>query len=274
MDIIKIENLNSEELNEFARTNEHQLMHYNEPALGYFLAESPKVIERAIAGGYEPLKTLVDLDNMTSEVETLLSQFSCIPVFGATKDVLSQLTGYHLTRGIQCVMKRKTLPSVESVCQGATRIAVLEEVVNPINVGAIFRSAAALDIDGVILTEGCSDPLYRRSARVSMGTVFQIPWTYIKNWDETGLEELKRSGFKTVAMALRDDTVPIDDDTLNSERKIAIILGNEGYGLKDKTLSNCDYTVKIPMREIVDSLNVAAASAVAFWQLTESKRKS
>ena len=273
MEIIRIDSLNEEQLLPYSSANERQLRHYNEPNVGYFVAESPKVIERAIKAGYMPVSALVDIDHITPETREVLSLLGNTAVYGGPDSLLTELTGYHLTRGMQCLMKRKPLPSIEALCEKATRITVLEEVVNPTNIGAIFRNAAAMNMDAVILTEGCSDPLYRRSARVSMGTVFQIDWTYIENWKTSGLKQLKDYGFTTVAMALRNDTVSIDDEKLNSAEKIAIILGSEGDGLAEETISGCDYTVKIPMKEVVDSLNVASASAIAFWQLTSDKRK-
>jgi tRNA G18 (ribose-2'-O)-methylase SpoU len=192
-------------------------------------------------------------------------------VFTADEDLLCNLTGYHLTRGVLCAMRRPKLPTVEEICQSARRVVVLENVQNPTNVGAIFRSAAALGMDAVLLTPGCSNPLYRRSARVSMGTVFQIPWTFIGNditdWPHPGMDRLKEMGFKTVSMALRNDSYSIDDPRLRQEEKLAILMGSEGDGLTDDTLAFCDFTVKIPMYHGVDSLNVAAASAVAFWEL-------
>ena len=209
--------------------------------------------------------------HVEGQAKEVIEHCGDIPVFTSTLDVLTELTGFQLTRGVLCAMRRRPLPTVEEVCEGAKRIAVLEDIMNPTNVGAIFRSAAALGMDAVLLTPACSDPLYRRSVRVSMGTVFQIPWTYIgeevSDWPEKGLKRLNEMGFKTAAMALSDDSVSIDDEKLMSEDKLAIILGTEGDGLADETIADCDYTVKIPMYHDVDSLNVAAASAVAFWQL-------
>ena len=200
----------------------------------------------------------------------MLQKFPGIPVYTADYEVLVKLTGFALTRGMLCAMTRRDLPSVEDICKNARRIAILENVVNPTNIGAIFRSAAALHMDAVLLTPGCCDPLYRRATRVSMGTVFQIPWTYFHkkvSWPEAGMEQLRSLGFKTVAMALRNDSISIDAPALQAEETLAIILGAEGDGLVDATITGCDYTVKIPMSHEVDSLNVAAASAVAFWEL-------
>ena len=269
--IIPITDLSAPELDIYARISEVQLMRLYEPHPGLFIAESPKVIERALDAGYIPVSILVENKHIESEAASILAKCGDIPVYTAEYDVLVNLTGYALTRGLLCAMKRPTLPTVEEICAKARRIAILENVVNPTNVGAIFRSAAALNMDAVLLTKGCSDPLYRRALRVSMGTVFQVPWTFIEDknnaWPEDGMRRLKELGFKTAAMALDDNSVSIDDDALMSEEKLAIILGTEGDGLATSTIANCDYTVKIPMSHGVDSLNVAAASAVAFWQL-------
>ncbi len=266
-----INDFTAPELDIYARLNENQLVHYFEPALGLFIAESPNVIERALNAGYEPLSFLMERKNIEKEMKHLLDRCPNTPVYTAELDVLTKLTGFHLTRGALCAMKRREYPSVEEVCKHAKRIAILENVVNPTNVGAIFRSAAALHMDAVLLTPGCSDPLYRRASRVSMGTVFQVPWTYIGNtstdWPDPMLTKIKELGFKTAAMALSDNSVSIDDPKLMGEDKLAIILGTEGDGLAVETIADCDYTVKIPMSHGVDSLNVAAASAVAFWQL-------
>ena len=270
---IEITDFNAPELDIYARFNEAQLLHYFEPAPGVFIAESPKVIERALNAGYAPIsflaeKRLVAAD--AGETRQLLEKYPDVPVFTAEYNVLTKLTGFALTRGMLCAMKRNVLPSVEDICKHANRIAILEDVVNPTNVGAIIRSAAALGMDAVLLTHGCADPLYRRASRVSMGTVFQIPWTYFDKktvWPQDGMKILQKLGFKTAAMALRDDSVGIDDKALRSEEKLAVILGTEGDGLASQTIADCDYTVKIPMSHGVDSLNVAAASAVAFWEL-------
>lgn len=267
---IEITDFNAPELDAYARVSELQLLRYYEPKPGLFIGESPKVIERALNAGYEPVSFLVEHRDLKGEASELLSRFPELPVYTAEYEVLTKLTGYALTRGILCLMKRKSLPSVKEVCKNARRIAILENVVNPTNVGAIFRSAAALHMDAVLLTPGCSDPLYRRAARVSMGTVFQIPWTFFDkkiSWPEKGMEILRDLGFKTAAMALCDDSVGIDAPELLKEEKLAVILGTEGDGLAAQTIADCDYTVKIPMSHGVDSLNVAAASAVAFWEL-------
>lgn len=269
--IIAITDFHAPELDLYARVSEVQLLRYKEPKEGYFIAESPKVIERALNAGYEPLSLLLEPRHVEGEAKEIIERCPDIPVFVAKLDVLTKLTGFQLTRGALCAMKRKTLPTVTDICSNAQRIAILENVVNPTNVGAIFRSAAALSMDAVLLTPGCSNPFYRRASRVSMGTVFQVPWTYIgtneTEWPEKGLKTLKELGFKTAAMALSDNSVSIDDPTLMAEEKLAIILGTEGDGLATSTIAECDYTVKIPMTHGVDSLNVAAASAVAFWQL-------
>lgn len=269
--MIEIQDYDSLELDIYARLNENQLAHYYEPKPGLFISESPKVIERALNAGYEPVSFLVEKKQIVGETKALLERCKVIPVYTADSEVLTKLTGFHLTRGALCAMRRREYPSVEQICKNARRIAILENVVNPTNVGAIFRSAAALHMDAVLLTPGCSDPLYRRASRVSMGTVFQVPWTYIgtsiSEWPHPAIQELKRLGFKTAAMALSDDSVSIDNPDLMAEDKLAIILGTEGDGLAETTIADCDYTVKIPMSNGVDSLNVAAASAVAFWQL-------
>ena len=268
--IIEIDDFTAPELDVYARLSEVQLLRYYEPEPGIFVAESPKVIQRAINAGYRPISFLIQHKDLEKEGKEILESFPEVPVYTAEYEVLVKLTGFALTRGMLCALRRQELPSVEELCKDARRIAILENVVNPTNIGAIFRSAAALHMDAVLLTQGCCDPLYRRSARVSMGTVFQIPWTYFDKhtvWPETGMEKLKELGFKTVAMALRDDSVSIDDPELLAEEKLAIILGTEGDGLANETIADCDYTVKIPMSHDVDSLNVAAASAVAFWEL-------
>lgn len=270
MNIIDITDLKAPELDVYARLSEVQLLRFYEPKPGLFIAESPKVIERALDAGYEAISFLVERKHIAGEAKDLITRCNDIPVYTADFDVLTELTGFQLTRGMLCAMRRMQLPSVEEVCAGAHRIAVLEDVVNPTNIGAIFRSAAALNIDAVLLTPACSNPLYRRAIRVSMGTVFQIPWTFLgtdATNSESGMKHLQRLGFKTAAMALSDDSVSIDDPELMAEDKLAIVLGTEGDGLAANTISNCDYTVCIPMSHGVDSLNVAAASAVAFWQL-------
>ena len=269
--IIEITDFTDPRLDIYARLTEAQLMNRFDPSNAMFIAESPKVIHRALDGGYRPISLLMESKDIEGSAADVIARCGDIPLFTAPREVLEQLTGYKLTRGVLCAMARKTLPSVEDVLQGAKRIVILENVMNPTNVGAIFRSAAALGMDAVLLTPGCSDPLYRRSARVSMGTVFQIPWTFIgtevSHWPEPGMGILHNLGFKTAALALSDDSVSIDDPVLAAEERLALLLGSEGDGLTQQTIAHCDYTVKIPMYHDVDSLNVAAASAVAFWQL-------
>lgn len=323
MRIIEIRDLAAQELDIYARMSENQLARIYEPDIGLFIVESPNVIQRALNAGYEPVSILIEkkqLDRwmqkesaMKSAMESMSDQIdllagnngdpadvvlehimaTCrdIPVYTAEYDELTKLTGFALTRGLLCAMRRRVLPLAEEVCRDARRIAVLENVMNPTNVGAIFRSAAALGMDAVLLTGGCSDPLYRRSARVSMGTVFQIPWTYIEDLTgdnvevvpqsksgeypdnkldidrQGGIERLHAMGFKTASMALRNDTIDINDPRLKEVEKLAVILGTEGEGLKTSTIDASDFTIKIPMFHGVDSLNVAAASAVAFWEL-------
>ena len=305
INIIEIKNLDAPELQIYYNLNEAQLFHYFEPKPGIFIAESPKVIERALDAGCVPMSFLMEKKHVETQAKEILARCEklqsqdikqtdkmeaengnssmaaehdipvctaeCeIPVYTAEIEVLAKITGYQLTRGMLCAMYRPTLPSVEQLCKNARRVAILENVVNPTNIGAIFRSAAALGMDAVLLTPACADPLYRRASRVSMGTVFQIPWTYFdKNacWPDGAMDVLHKLGYKTAAMALRDDSVSIDDEKMMAEEKLAIVLGTEGDGLADHTIADCDYTVKIPMTHGVDSLNVAAASAVAFWQL-------
>lgn len=269
--IIEITDFHAPELDVYARLTENQLLNRHEPEKGLFIAESPKVIERALDAGCIPVSLLLERKHITGQAQHIVARCQDIPVYTADFDVLTQLTGFNLTRGALCAMRRPPLPTVEEVCSGARRIAILENVVNPTNVGAIFRSAAALNMDAVLLTPACSNPLYRRAIRVSMGTVFQIPWTFLgtndTEWSKPAIDILKRMGFRTAAMALSDHAVNIDDPQLMSEEKLAIILGTEGEGLAASTIADCDYTVCIPMSHGVDSLNVAAASAVAFWQL-------
>ena len=280
MNHISITTLEAPELDIYARLSEGQLFHYNEPKEGLFIAESPKVIGRALDAGYEPVSFLMEERHIETEGREILERPVCagVPVFTAPFDVLTRLTGFKLTRGMLCAVKRKKMPGIEEICADARRIAILENVENPTNVGAIFRSAAALFMDAVLLTPGCSDPLYRRASRVSMGTVFQVPWTFIRDeneircqreifWPKQAITKLKQMGYKTAALALTDDSVSIDDPNLMQEERLAVILGTEGDGLMKETMELCDYTVKIPMAQGVDSLNVAAASAVAFWQL-------
>ena len=276
MKVIEIQNFEAPELDVYARLTENQLVNRADPAKGMFIAESPKVIMRALDAGCVPVSVLMEKRQLETEGEALeaIRMCSCtnkeFPVYVAEFEVLAKLTGFKLTRGMLCAMYRPKLRTPQEICRDARRIAVLENVVNPTNVGAIFRSAAALNMDAVLLTPACSDPLYCRAIRVSMGTVFQIPWTYIGekavDWPND-MGQLRQMGFQTVAMALRDDTVNIDDPGLHKEEKLAIVLGTEGEGLADETLAQCDYTVRIPMSHGVDSLNVAAASAVAFYEL-------
>lgn len=269
--IIEITDFSAPELDIYARLTENQLLNRHEPEKGLFIAESPKVVERALDAGYVPVSFLMERKHITTEAKEIIARCEDIPVYTADFDILTQLTGFQLTRGVLCAMHRKPLPDVEEICSAAQRIAILENVVNPTNVGAIFRSAAALNIDAVLLTPNCSNPLYRRAIRVSMGTVFQIPWTYLgsdtEEWPTQGMQHLQNLGFKTAAMALTDKSISIDNPKLLSEKKLAILLGTEGDGLAEHTIAHCDYTVKIPMSHGVDSLNVAAASAIAFWQL-------
>lgn len=262
--IKKVTDFSDPELDIYARLTEVQLLNRREPDKGIFIAESPKVIERALNAGCVPISFLMETRHVENQAKELIARCGDIPVFTAELDVLTQLTGFKLTRGMLCAMYRPKLPTVEDICKNARRVAVLEDVMNPTNVGAIFRSAAALGIDAVVLTSASSDPLYRRSIRVSMGTVFQVPWTYL---GEGGISELRRLGFKTAAMALKSDSLPIYDPRLAKIDKLAIVLGTEGDGLAAGTIADCDYTVLIPMSHGVDSLNVAAASAVAFYQL-------
>lgn len=270
--MIEITDFDAPELDVYARLTEAQLLNKDHPEDGLFIAESPKVISRALDGGYEPVSVLVEKKQVLKDAETIAVLGKCgnVPVYTAEFEVLTKLTGFKLTRGMLCAMKRRRLPGLQEICNGCDRIAVLENVMNPTNVGAIFRSAAALHMDAVILTGGCSNPLYRRASRVSMGTVFQIPWTFVDNsviWPEEGMKILRELGFKTAAIALKEDSASIDDPELMKEDKLAVILGTEGDGLAPETIADCDYTVMIPMSHGVDSLNVAAASAVAFWQL-------
>ena len=268
-EIIEITDFAAKELDVYARLSEVQLLRFREPQRGIFIAESPKVIERALRAGYEPISVLAEPGQLLGEAKEVLDRCVGVPVYTAPLAVLERLTGYKMARGLLCAMNRKELASVESLCEEAKRVAVLEHVVNPTNVGAIFRSAAALGIDAVLLSADCADPLYRRAARVSMGTVFQVPWTFFgENVSGTDvIRELGRVGFASAALALSDRSVAIDDPQLRREERLAIVLGNEGDGLCEETIAVCDYTVKIPMTHGVDSLNVAAASAVAFWEL-------
>lgn len=264
--IIEITDFSAPELDIYARLSEGQLLNRADPENALFIAESPNVIERALNAGCVPVSFLMERKHVEGKGREILARCGDVPVYAAELDVLIQLTGFHLTRGMLCAMRRPKLPSVEEVCAGARRIAVLENVMNPTNIGAIFRSAAALNMDAVLLTSAGSDPLYRRAVRVSMGTVFQVPWTFLED-ENSWPERLHALGFKTAAMALREDSVRLDDPRLLAEEKLAIVLGTEGDGLAADTIAHCDYTVRIPMSHGVDSLNVAAASAVAFYQL-------
>ncbi len=272
--ILTITDFSAPELDIYARLNENQLAHIYEPARGLFIAESPLVIERALDAGYKPISLLMEEKQIHNQ-ESLLKRLGDIPVYTAKLEVLKKLTGFPLTRGALCAMRRPVLPDMGQLCTHGRRIAVLENIVNPTNIGAIFRSAAALHMDAVLLTPGCSDPLYRRAIRVSMGTVFQIPWTYMgqkhSDWPIPAITQLHELGFQTAALALKEDSVSIDHPGLMAEEKLAIVLGSEGDGLAENTIAHCDYTVRIPMSHGVDSLNVAAASAVAFWQLAAKK---
>ena len=262
--IIEVTDPTAPELDVYARLTEAQLRNRLEPDKGVFIAESPKVIATALDAGYEPLSLLMERRHIEGDAQPILARCGGIPVYTAERETLARLTGFELTRGVLCAMRRPRLPSVEEVCARARRVAVLEGIVDHTNVGAIFRSAAALGIDAVLVTPTCCDPFYRRAVRVSMGTVFQVPWAYLpEGWTEL----LHTLGFRTAAMALRDDSVRLDDPRLAAERKLAVVMGTEGDGLADATIAACDYTVRIPMHHGVDSLNVAAASAVAFYQL-------
>ena len=269
--IIELNDFSAPALDVYARLTEAQLRNRLEPDKGVFIAESPKVIATALDAGCEPLSFLMERRHIEGDAEGVLARCGDVPVYTAEHELLTQLTGFTLTRGVLCAMRRPRQPSVEEVCRSARRVAVLEGIVDHTNVGAIFRSAAALGIDAVLVTPTCCDPLYRRAVRVSMGTVFQVPWARIgeeaADWPARGIERLHALGFRTAAMALTDDSVSIEDAALAAEERLAIVLGTEGDGLSPRTVAACDYTVKIPMAHGVDSLNVAAASAVAFWQL-------
>ena len=269
--IVQITDFDAPELDWYARLTERELNHSVEIDNGVFIAESPNVIHRALDAGYEPISLLMEEKHVRGQAKDVIDRCGDVPVFVSSFDVLTRLTGFQLTRGVLCAMRRKPERDPEELLASCTRITVLENVVNPTNLGAIFRSAAALGMDAVFMTPDCADPLYRRCVRVSMGTVFQAPWAHIgktqEDWPGYGMELLRKHGFKTVAMALRDDSVSISDPALGACEKLAVILGTEGDGLKAQTIASCDYTVKIPMSHGVDSLNVAAASAVAFWQL-------
>lgn len=273
--VIRITDFHAPELDVYARLREVQLLNRHEPEKGIFIAESPRVIERALDAGCVPLSFLCEEKYIEKEAKELLKRCGEIPVYTAGMDVLVQITGYKLTRGMLCAMRRPAPRTAEEICAGQSRIVVLEHVVNPTNVGAIFRSAAALHMEAVLLTPDCSDPLYRRSVRVSMGTVFQIPWAWLEGpdaWPGEGIRKFHEMGYKTVAMALTEDSIALDDPRLHAEEKLAVILGTEGEGLEEGTIKGSDYRVRIPMACGVDSLNVAAASAVAFWELGRKLR--
>lgn len=271
MNIIKMNDFSAPELDIFARLTEAQLRSRLEPEKGIFIAESPKVIRLALDAGCEPVSLLVERKHIEGQARDIIIRCGNVPVYTADNDLLTELTGFQFARGVLCAMRRPPLSDALELCAGARRIAVLENIMDSTNVGAIFRSAAALDIEAVLVTPSCSDPLCRRSVRVSMGTIFQVPWTRIgrepSEWPQPGIARLRKLGFKTVAMALSDTAVRIDDPRLMAEEKLAIVLGTEGYGLAPSTIAECDYIACIPMSHGVDSLNVAAASAVAFWQL-------
>lgn len=269
MPVIEINDLTIPELIPYVASNEIQLKRYFEPGLGIFIAESPKVIRIALDAGYEPLSLLIERKYINGQASDIVEKCRDIPIYTAESSLITNITGFNLTQGVLCAMRRKKLPSADEICRNASRIAVLEDVMNQTNIGAVIRSAAALSIDAVLLTGSSSDPLYRRSVRVSMGNVFKIPWTYINGESPEYVNYLKQLGFITTAMALRNNTVDIDNPELKKSKKIAVILGTEGEGLKKSTIEACDYTVKIPMANEVDSLNVAAASAVAFWELSK-----
>ena len=269
--IIEITDFHAPELDPYARLTQNQLRNRLEPEKGIFIAESPKVIDRALDAGYKPVSLLMERKQITGPAAGILSRCGDAPVYTADREMLAELTGFELTRGVLCAFHRPAPRSVEELCKNARRVAVLEGIVDSTNVGAIFRSAAALNMDAVLINPSCCDPLCRRAVRVSMGTVFQVPWGQLgetpADWPEKGMDILHSLGFKTAAMALSDRSVSIDDEQLAKEPKLAIVLGTEGDGLAADTIASCDYTVKIPMSHGVDSLNVAAASAVAFWQL-------
>ena len=269
--IIEITDFSAPELDVYARLTENQLICRANLEEGLFIAESPNVIERALDAGYEPVSLLLERKHIEGQAAHIVARCPKLPIYTAPLSVLTQLTGFPLTRGVLCAMRRTPLLTLAQATQDATRVVVLENVMNPTNLGAIFRSAAALGMDAVLLTHGCSDPLYRRTVRVSMGTVFQIPWAFLgeapTDWPHPGLEQLRARGFLTVAMALDDRAISIGDPRMTQAEKLAIVLGTEGDGLAPQTVADCDYTAKIPMSHGVDSLNVAAAGAVAFWQL-------
>lgn len=269
--VVYIKDFDDPQLDVYVRLTGAELRNKLEEEKGIFIAESPTVIEVALNSGCVPISLLTDERLLSSSLDSILSKIGDVPIYVASRDVLKKLTGFELTRGALCAMRRPKLKDVRELCIDARRVAVLEGITDSTNIGAIFRSAAALSIDAVLVTPTCCDPLCRRAVRVSMGTVFQVPFTKIgtsyKEWPLPAMDVLKEMGFKTCAMALTDDSVSISDKKLKNEEKLAIILGTEGTGLSKETIALCDYTAKIPMSHGVDSLNVAAASAVAFWQL-------
>ena len=275
MPIIEISSLTHPGVDVFCILTEAQLRQRMEPGKGVFIAESPNVISRALDAGYEPLALMCERKHISGSAAHIIKRCGDVPVYTGDRELLATLTGYVLTRGVLCAMRRPVLPSIEEICRDTRRIVVIDGVVDTTNIGAIFRSAAALGIDGVIVTSDSADPFYRRASRVSMGTVFQVPWTYVdaKLWQTEGINLLHRLGYRTAAMALRHNTVNIDDPQLDQVAKLAIILGSEGPGLREKTIAQSDFTIKIPMAPGVDSLNVAAASALAFWELGNQKEK-
>lgn len=271
-EIIEITDLSLPELAPFVSTNEVQLKRYFEPdKLGIFIAESPKVIRRALETGYQPISLLCEKKYITGQARDIIEACEGVPIYTVESELLTQLTGFKLTQGALCAMRRKELPSAESLLENADRVAVLEDIMNQTNIGAIFRNAAALGIDAVLLTPASSDPLYRRSIRVSMGNVFNVPWTYMEQTPPDYVGMLKDSGFVTAAMALSSDTLSVDDPVLSAQEKLAVMMGTEGEGLKAETIAACDHTVKIPMQNGVDSLNVASASGIVFWELRKRR---
>lgn len=270
-EFIKIEDFSDPSLDIFVRLTGAQLRSKIESERGVFIAESPTVIEVALDSGCEPIALLTDEKLINGAVAKIIERCSDVPIYTATKDVLENLTGFALTRGALCAMKRPPMPSLDELLKDARTVAVLENIADSTNIGAIFRSAAALGVDAVLVTPDCCDPLCRRAVRVSMGTIFRVPWCEIgedhNDWRENGPALLRKHGFKTAAMALTEDSVNIDDPALMAEEKVAVILGTEGTGLSKTTIKNSDYTVMIPMANEVDSLNVAAAGVIAFWQL-------
>lgn len=272
LNIIEIKDFSDPNLDVYARLSENQLVNRADPDQGLFIAESPNVILRALQGGWQPVSLLLEHKHITGQAKEVVERCGNIPIFTSTLPVLTQLTGFPLTRGVLCAMRRRPIPSIPDLLLDARRVAVLEDVMNPTNLGAIFRSAAALGVDAVFITPNSTDPLYRRCIRVSMGTVFQVPWGVFQNWPED-IAILQNAGFKTAAMALKNDSISLDDPVLVQEEKLAILLGTEGDGLSDGTLAKCDYTVRIPMDHDVDSLNVAAAAAVTFWEICRKRTK-